>query len=99
MASSHGKLLLHLLGSKARGAIAELFICSGFDNAMAHTEAEAGVPVAVIQAQVGHMSSAKVDYYCHISQAAIHQGAQKIEQQSCDLLDDLGLTSRTVLHV
>jgi integrase len=53
--------------------------------------AEAGIPLMVVQAQVGHMSKEMVEHYCHISHAAVHKAAQQIEQQSADLLGRLGL--------
>jgi hypothetical protein len=36
--------------------------------------AEAGVPLPVTQAQVGHMSVQMVEHYTHICQGAIHAG-------------------------
>jgi integrase len=53
--------------------------------------AEAGVPLAVTQAQVGHMSVQMVQHYTHICHAAIHFAADQIEKQSHDLLLELGL--------
>ena len=53
--------------------------------------AEAGVAIQVIQAQVGHMSQAMVEYYCHISQAAVHKAAELMERQNPELLADLGI--------
>jgi len=52
--------------------------------------AEAGVPLAVIQAQVGHMSIQMVEHYTHICHAAIHRAAAQIEENSADLLKGLG---------
>jgi len=46
----------------------------------------------VVQAQVGHMSATMVEYYCHISQAAVHKAARQIEQGSPELLKKLGLS-------
>jgi integrase len=54
--------------------------------------AEAGVPLPVIQAQVGHMSVQMVEHYTHICQAAIHRAAAQIEEQSVDLLSKLGFS-------
>ena len=54
--------------------------------------AEAGVPVQVIQAQVGHMSSQMVAYYTHICDRAIHQAALQIEGKSPELLRHLGIS-------
>jgi integrase len=51
--------------------------------------AEAGVPLPVIQAQVGHLSAAMVAYYTHISQGAIYRAVQQIEQNSGDLLQQM----------
>lgn len=48
--------------------------------------AEAGVPLAVTQAQVGHMSVQMVEHYTHICHAAIHHAARQIERNSADLL-------------
>jgi len=53
--------------------------------------AEAGVPLLVIQEQVGHMSAAMTKLYCHISQATVHNAALLIEERSPDLLSQLGL--------
>lgn len=53
--------------------------------------AEAGVPLMVIQEQVGHMSVAMTRLYCHISQAIVHKAARLIEEQNPDLLSQLGL--------
>jgi integrase len=53
--------------------------------------AEAGVPLMVIQEQVGHMSVAMTRLYCHISQATVHKAARLIEEQNPDLLSTLGL--------
>jgi integrase len=53
--------------------------------------AEAGVPLMVIQAQVGHMSAAMVEHYCHISESAVHHAAHLMEQRNPDLLSQLGL--------
>jgi len=54
--------------------------------------AEAGVPLAVTQAQVGHMSVQMVEHYTHICQAAIHRAAEQIEKNSTELLSELGLS-------
>ena len=53
--------------------------------------AEAGVPILVIEQQVGHMSKAMVEHYAHISQAAVHKAAQLMEEQNRDLPAQLGL--------
>jgi integrase len=54
--------------------------------------AEAGVALAVIQAQVGHMSTQMVEHYTHICQGAIHHAARQIENASLDLMAILGLS-------
>lgn len=56
--------------------------------------AEAGVPVAVVQAQVGHLSAAMVAHYTHISEHAQFEAARRIEKQSGELLGCLGLQRR-----
>ena len=53
--------------------------------------AESGVPVQVIQSQVGHMSEAMVHHYTHISQAAIHKAVELMEKQNPELLAYLGI--------
>jgi integrase len=55
--------------------------------------AEAGVPLAVTQAQVGHMSTQMVEHYTHICHGAIHHAAEQIEKNSFDLLAHLGLST------
>jgi integrase len=54
--------------------------------------AEAGVPLAVTQAQVGHMSTQMVEHYTHICHGAIHHAAKQIEKNSSDLLAQLGFS-------
>jgi integrase len=54
--------------------------------------AEAGVALAITQAQVGHMSQALTAHYTHVSERAIHKAAQRIELHSADLMKHLGLT-------
>jgi integrase len=61
--------------------------------------AEAGVPLAITQSQVGHMSQALTAHYTHISERAIHKAAQRIELHSADLMKHLGLTSTTGMEV
>ncbi len=51
--------------------------------------AEAGVPIPVIEAQVGHLSAAMVAHYTHISQGAIHRAAEQIEANSHELLQQM----------
>jgi integrase len=48
--------------------------------------AEAGVPLPVIQAQVGHLSASMTQYYMHISQGAIHKAAEQIVSISPEML-------------
>jgi len=55
--------------------------------------AEAGVPILVVQAQVGHMSAAMVDHYCHISHTAVHRAAELMERQNPELLMHLGIAT------
>ena len=57
--------------------------------------AEAGVPIAVTQAQVGHMCAQMVDHYTHICQAAIHSAAKAIEERSSKLLVQLGIVTES----
>jgi integrase len=51
----------------------------------------ASVPLATIQAQVGHMSAQVTAMYLHISQRAVHKAAKQIEEQSTELMAHLGL--------
>ena len=51
--------------------------------------AEAGVPIPVIEAQVGHLSAAMVAHYTHISHGAIHRAAEQIENNSNELLQQM----------
>jgi integrase len=53
--------------------------------------AEAGIPLSVVQAQVGHMSAVMTQHYTHISEAAVHKAARQLERESADLLKRLGL--------
>ena len=53
--------------------------------------AEAGVPLQVIQAQVGHLSVAMVEHYTHICQPAIHAAVEQIQRKNPELLRQLGL--------
>jgi integrase len=53
--------------------------------------AEAGIPLSVVQTQVGHMSAAMTQHYTHISEAAVHKAAKQLERESADLLKRLGL--------
>jgi integrase len=53
--------------------------------------AEAGIAVAVVQAQVGHVSAQMVAWYTHISDRAQHKAAKQIENNSPELFGFLGL--------
>ena len=57
--------------------------------------AEAGVPLAVTQAQVGHMTVQMVEHYTHVCHGAIHHAVAQIEEYSADLLTDLNPSSVT----
>jgi len=54
--------------------------------------AEAGVPLAVIQSMVGHLSAAMTAYYTHISTPAQHDAADRIAAYNKDLYGPLGVT-------
>ena len=62
--------------------------------------AESGVPIAVVQAQVGHLSSQMVRRYTHISEQSQFKAACQMENQNPELLDCLGLPRReaSVVH-
>ena len=51
--------------------------------------AEAGIPSAVLEAQVGHMSAEMIRWYTHISTRAQHKAACQIEANSPELLCEL----------
>jgi integrase len=53
--------------------------------------AEAGVPISVVQAQVGHMGARMVDWYTHISSQALHKAACLMEAESPELVMALGI--------
>jgi integrase len=53
--------------------------------------AETGVPSAVIEAQVGHLSAEMVRWYTHISERAQFKAAQEMERKNPELLECLGL--------
>jgi integrase len=59
--------------------------------------AEAGVPISVLRAQVGHMSDRMVTWYTHISERAQFKAACQLESQSPELLEALGI--RTIVGV
>jgi integrase len=56
--------------------------------------AEAGVPSAVIEAQVGHLSREMIRWYTHISERAQFKAAQEMEKKNPELLECLGLPSQ-----
>jgi integrase len=58
--------------------------------------AEAGVPIAVVQAQVGHLSQAMTAYYTHICEGVQFEAAVRMERQAPELLACLGLARRDV---
>jgi integrase len=51
--------------------------------------ATSGVPLAVLQAQMGHMSKKMVEHYTHISSPALHDAAAKIAAGSTALISAL----------
>ena len=53
--------------------------------------AETGVPISVLQAQVGHLNRQMVDWYTHISSQAQYKAACKMEAESPELLMALGI--------
>jgi integrase len=57
--------------------------------------AEAGVPIAVVQAQVGHMSTEMVKWYTHISEGAQYKAAIQIEAQNPEFAQVVIGTPRT----
>ena len=61
--------------------------------------AEAGVPIAVVQAAVGHLSSEMVSWYTHVSERAQFKAAQQIEEQNPELLEILGFSGCAELGV
>jgi integrase len=58
--------------------------------------AEAGVPMAVLETQVGHMNSQMVRWYTHVSSRAQHEAARRIEADNPELLTVLGLPTEKV---
>jgi integrase len=56
--------------------------------------AEAGVPVAIIQVQVGHLSVEMTRWYVHISEQAQFKAVRRMENQNPELLQCLGLRRR-----
>jgi len=55
--------------------------------------AEAGVPDAVLQAQVGHVTKEMLRWYTHISSRAQHLAARRIEAENPQLLRALGIST------
>ena len=53
--------------------------------------AEAGVPISVLRAQVGHVSARMVEWYTHISSQALHKAACLMEAGSPELVAALGI--------
>jgi integrase len=53
--------------------------------------AEAGIPLQVVQSQVGHVGVSMTELYTHITIRAVHKAAQQLERDSSDLLKRLGL--------
>lgn len=51
--------------------------------------AEAGVPLPVLMAQVGHMSQRVLAIYTHVSGRALHDAAERIASASRDLICEL----------
>lgn len=61
--------------------------------------AEAGVAIAVVQAQIGHLSAEMTRWYTHISEQAQFKAACQIEDHNPELLDCLGLPKRGTIPV
>ena len=61
--------------------------------------AEAGVPIAIIQVQVGHLSVEMTRWYVHISEQAQFKAVRRIENQNPELLECLGLRRRDSIGV
>jgi integrase len=53
--------------------------------------AEAGVPISVLKAQVGHVSVRMTDWYIHVSSRALHKAACLMESESPELITALGI--------
>lgn len=53
--------------------------------------AESGVPIAVTQSQVGHLSRAMTEYYTHVCDRAQFKAARQIENHQPELLACIGL--------
>jgi integrase len=58
--------------------------------------AEAGVPLAVTQAQVGHMTVQMVEHYTHVCHGAIHHAAAQIEEYNAVLLAEVNPSTRSI---
>lgn len=60
------------------------------------TAAETGVPIAVLEAQVGHMGQQMIRWYTHVSSRAQHEAARRIEASSPELLKVLSFSVENV---
>jgi integrase len=56
--------------------------------------AEAGVPISVLQAQVGHMDAQMVAWYTHVSARAQYRAACRMEAASPELMEAMGFDAR-----
>jgi hypothetical protein len=52
--------------------------------------------MAVLEAQVGHMSTQMVRWYTHVSSRAQHEAARRIEAANPELLTALGFRAQRV---
>lgn len=52
--------------------------------------------MAVLEAQVGHMSTQMVRWYTHVSSRAQHEAARRIEASSPELLKVLSFSAENV---
>jgi hypothetical protein len=53
--------------------------------------------MAVLEAQVGHMSTQMLRWYTHVSSRAQHEAAGRIEAENPELLTVLGLRAQEVV--
>jgi integrase len=56
--------------------------------------AEAGVPISVLQAQVGHVNAQMVAWYTHISARAQYRAACRMEAASPELMEAMGFDAK-----
>jgi len=56
--------------------------------------AEAGVPISVLQAQVGHMNAQMVAWYTHVSARAQYRAACRMEAVSPELMEAMGFDAK-----